>query len=95
MDNNNDTISRYYFESITTKLERTIEKLWILCIILIILLVGSNGAWLYYENSFEDTVTTVTQDVDAEANDGSDLTLNTVGGDLNGGEGESKTDDNN
>ena len=65
MDDNHDSISRYYFESITTKLERTIEKLWILCIILIILLVGSNGAWLYYEHQFEDTVTTVSQDVDS------------------------------
>lgn len=45
-------------ESITTKLERTIEKLWILCIILIILLVGTNIAWIYYENQFEDTVVT-------------------------------------
>lgn len=47
--------------------ERTIKRLWILCIILIILLVGTNAAWFYYENQFEDVVTTtqtVTQDVD-------------------------------
>jgi hypothetical protein len=93
MDNNNDTISRYYFESITTKLERTIEKLWILCIILIILLVGSNGAWLYYQSQFEET-TTVQQEVDANADDGSDLNLTTVGGDYHGGESESQTDNN-
>lgn len=48
------------FEGASTRLERTIRRLWILCIILIVLLVGSNGAWLYYENSFEDVV--VTQD---------------------------------
>lgn len=47
--------------------ERTIKRLWILCIMLIILLVGTNAAWFYYENQFEDVVTTtqtVTQDVD-------------------------------
>jgi len=47
--------------------ERTIKRLWILCIILILLLAGSNAAWFYYENQFEDVVTTtqtVTQDVD-------------------------------
>lgn len=52
-------------EGIVTRLERTIEKLWVLCILLILLLVGTNAAWLYYENQFEDTVTTVSQDVDA------------------------------
>lgn len=93
MGENNDTISRYYFESITTKLERTIEKLWIMCIILIILLVGSNGAWLYYQSQFEET-TTVQQEVDANADNGSDLNLTTVGGDYHGGEGENKTDNN-
>jgi len=47
--------------------ERTIKRLWVLCIILILLLAGSNAAWFYYENQFEDAVTTtqtVTQDVD-------------------------------
>lgn len=93
MEDNHDTISRYYFESITTKLERTIEKLWIMCIILIILLVGSNGAWLYYQSQFEET-TTVQQEVDANADDGSDLNLTTVGGDYHGGESKSQTDNN-
>lgn len=38
--------------------ERTIKRLWILCILLIILLCGSNAAWFYYENQFEDVVVT-------------------------------------
>lgn len=53
-------------EGIVTRLERTIEKLWILCIILIVLLIGTNGAWIYYENQFADTVTTVTQELDSK-----------------------------
>lgn len=40
-------------ESITTRLERTIEKLWLLCIILVLLLVGSNAYWIYYESQWE------------------------------------------
>ena len=34
-------------------------------VLLIVLLVGSNGAWLWYENQFEvveETTTTITQD---------------------------------
>lgn len=72
------------------RLERTIKRLWILTIILIVSLLGTNGAWLYYESSFEDV--TVTQDVEATADDDSDLNLNTVGGDYYGGESESTSD---
>jgi hypothetical protein len=41
-------------------------KWFIICLILIILLVGSNIAWLVYENSFEDVTTTEEIVVDAE-----------------------------
>ena len=34
--------------------ERTIKRLWILLLVMLVLLVGTNGAWIYYENSFED-----------------------------------------
>ena len=82
-------ISKYFFESITTKLERTIEKLWILCIILIILFVGSNAAWIYYENQFTDTeTTTVEQQVDTGEGD---ATVTGIG-DIN--YGTSETEDN-
>lgn len=47
--------------------ERTIKRLWILCILLIILLVGTNIAWIHYENQFMDEVT-VTQDSDTGTN---------------------------
>lgn len=67
--------------------ERTIERLWILTILLVILLVGSNGAWLYYENSFEDTV--VTQDVDTG---NGDANVTGVGDIING---QSETDNQN
>lgn len=77
------------FESVTSRQERTIKRVWILCIILIVALIGTNAGWLYYESSFEDI--SVTQEVEATSDGNSDLHLNTVGGDYNGGQGESKT----
>lgn len=78
-------------EGITTRLERTIERLWILAIILILLLFGSNGAWLYYESQFQKEVdtTTITQELDTK--DGGNAIIND-GVHIN--DGESETDDN-
>jgi len=77
------------FESATARQERTIKRLWILCLVLIVVLLGTNAGWIYWENQFEDVV--VTQDVDATADGDSDLNLNTIGGDFYGGESESET----
>ena len=41
-------------ESDMARQERTIKRLWILLLVMLVLLVGTNGAWIYYENSFED-----------------------------------------
>lgn len=54
-------IPYFAHEGMMARMERTIKRLWVLCIILIILLAGSNGAWLWYENQFIDEVT-VTQE---------------------------------
>lgn len=88
MDNNTPMISYAAHEGMMARMERTIRRLWILCIILIILLAGTNGAWIWYESQFFDEVTTVTQDVDS--GDGGDATIND-GVHING---ESKTDSN-
>lgn len=55
------TVPYFVHEGIMARMERTIRRLWILCIILIILLAVTNGAWIYYESQFVDEVT-VTQD---------------------------------
>lgn len=60
---------KYVYESAMARSERTIKRLWILCIILIALCAISNYAWLKYEMSFEDVVTTVTQDLDSDSGD--------------------------
>jgi hypothetical protein len=83
------------FESATSRQERTIRRVWILCIILIIALIGTNAGWIYFESQWQVVdSTTVTQDVEATAEGDSDLNLNTVGGDYNGGESEGKTNSN-
>lgn len=55
-------VSYIVFESAQARLERTIYKLWVVIILLIVLLVGSNAAWIWWESQWEDV--SVTQDVD-------------------------------
>lgn len=61
------------------RLTKIIKWLIAIIVILIVLLVGSNIAWIVYENSFEDYV--ITQDVEQDADNG---TNNFVGGDYYG-----------
>ena len=65
-------------EGIVTRLERTNKRLWILCIILIISLIGSNIAWIYYESQWEYVESTTTQQIDQDGGNNS-----VVGGDYN------------
>lgn len=67
------------FESATARQERTIKRLWVICIILIAALLITNGFWLYWESQFE--YYEVTQEIEATSDDYSDLNLTTVGGD--------------
>lgn len=46
--------------------ERTIKRMWVLCILLIILLVGTNTAWLIYESQFETIETIEEVIIDSE-----------------------------
>lgn len=59
-------IPYFVHEGDMSRLERTIKRLWVLCILLVIMLVATNGAWLWYENQWEDVVTTETYEADAE-----------------------------
>ena len=64
-------------ESSMARCERTIKRLFIIIILLIVLLVGSNVAWLIYESQFEDITTTIKSDSDtgnAIANYSGDVT---------------------
>lgn len=51
------------------RMERTIRRLWILCIVVFIACVVSNGLWIYYNNQFVSVETTeVTQSNDGGYN---------------------------
>ena len=54
---NEKMIPYFAHEGIVAKMERANRRLWILCIVLILLLAGTNGAWIYYESQFVDEVT--------------------------------------
>ena len=54
-------------------------KWFIICLVLIILLVGSNIGWLVYESQFEDVTETHTEDYDIEANDSGNAIYNDDG----------------
>lgn len=51
-------------ESDMARQERTIKRLWILLLVMLVLLVGTNGAWIYYESQFVEETTTVEQDIE-------------------------------
>ena len=41
-------------EGTMARAERTAKRLWITILLLIALLVGTNGLWIWYESQFED-----------------------------------------
>ena len=60
---------QYYVDIISAMTERTIKRLWIVIILLIVLLVGTNVAWLIYEAQWQVVETTeVTQENDGGYN---------------------------
>lgn len=53
---------KYYTDIVAGLAERTIKRLWVIILVLVILLFGSNAAWLIYEGQFEGI--SVEQEVD-------------------------------
>lgn len=74
-------------ESAIAAMERTIRRLWALCIIIIILFVCTNAFWIWKISKYDKVVTesTITQDFDTGS-----------GGEINNGDvrinGEAETD---
>ena len=66
-------------ESSMARMERQIKRLWITVLVLISMLVATNGAWIWYESQFSDIETTI----EAEQ-DGSGVNI-VSGGDLDYG----------
>jgi len=67
------------------------KRAYVIIIMLIVALLGSNAGWLYYESQWE-VVETTEQRVDQQADGDSSNTF--VGGDLYGSTTDSNNDDN-
>ena len=59
-----------WHEGDMARMERANKRLWVVIIILIIALIGSNAAWIYYESQFEEISTQI--EAEQETNDGGD-----------------------
>lgn len=55
-------------ESSMARMERQIKRLWITVIVLIVMLVATNGAWVWYESQMETIYQEVTQEADTGTN---------------------------
>lgn len=86
-----ETIPYIVHEDQMAQQERHIKRLWILCIIIFVALIGTNAGWIYYENQFEDIV--ITQDGKADSN--GNVTLSGVGSGSIYNYGESEADNQN
>ena len=64
-------------ESSMARMERQIKRLWITVLVLIAMLVATNGAWIWYESQMETIYQEVTQEADTGTN-------NFAGGDVIG-----------
>ena len=53
-------------EVAVARLERVIKRMWVLVILLIILFVASNGAWIWWESHFEEVKTVETYEANAD-----------------------------
>ena len=74
-------VTYFQHESVLTHMERTNKRLWILCLILVLALLGTNGAWIYYESQWQYTQesTQIEADQQGEVNviGGGDVTYGT------------------
>ena len=73
------TIPYIAHQSAAARQERQIRRMWVIVLVLIFALIGTNLAWIIYENSFEDYL--ITQEVEQDAENGVN---NFVGGDVYG-----------
>lgn len=74
-----ETVPYIVHEGTMARAEITIKRLWITILLLIVLLVGTNVGWIWYESQFEDCVTA--QEVTQDAENGNN---SFIGGDCYG-----------
>ena len=90
------TVPYVAHQSAAARQERQIRRMWIVVLVLIGALIGTNLAWIIYESSFKEVITTTEEyyDVEQDADDGGDNNSIINGGIING-EAESKVHEEN
>lgn len=85
-ENQNVNVPYVVHESAMARSERHNKRLWIVILVLIGALIGTNLAWIIYENSFEEVITTTEEyyDVEQDADGGGDNNSIINGGVVNG-----------
>ena len=86
--NQNVAVPYVVHESAMARSERHNKRLWIVILVLIGALIGTNLAWIIYENSFEDYVITEEYGVEQDADGGGDNNSIINGGEIVNGEAE-------
>ena len=71
---NPEAVPYIVHESAMVRAERGAKRLWAVVVLLIIMLVATNGAWIWYESQFE-VVETTTIEAEQDGNG-----VNVVGG---------------
>lgn len=87
-ENTNVTVPYVVHESAMARSERHNKRLWMVILVLIGALIGTNLAWIIYENSFEDYVITEEYDVEQDVDGGGDNNSIINGGEIVNGEAE-------
>lgn len=86
MNDSTNNVSFLAHESDMNRLERANRRSWIMCLILIVALIATNAAWIYYESQWQYTE----EKTEIEAEQEGDVNI-IGGGDVNYG-AESKSE---
>lgn len=81
------------YEQSQVRSDRVNRRSFIIIIVLIVALVGTNAGWIYYENQFTDVTTTYTQQAEVDTGSGNAFINN--GGEQTYGTDQSESDSNN
>jgi hypothetical protein len=89
------TVPYVAHQSAAARQERQMRRMWIVILLLICALIGTNLAWIIYESQFE-TVETITEEYDIEQDaEGGNNNSIINGGSIVNGETEDKVQENN
>lgn len=79
-------VTYFEHENILVRMERANRRLWILCLLLILALVGTNAGWVYYNSQYDYNTTTIQAEQDGSGPNyisGGDLSFGTESKDNN------------